>query len=100
MKPKPKSLLEEGFEGAMYDTYRRADEECDYRPTYFLRMLNDHGGLETARMLLAKSDVSEGFIRLALLRRLDLAVESLVLNPKWKSLFTDDELQIARRRLK
>jgi hypothetical protein len=100
MKPKPKSLLEEGFEGAMYDTYRCADEECDYRPTYLLRMLNDHGGLETAKILLAKSDVSEGFVRLALLGRLDPAVESLVLNPNWKSPFTDDELLIARRRLR
>jgi hypothetical protein len=41
----PKSALESDFEHAMYQIYRLADEECDYRPTYFLRMLAENGGV-------------------------------------------------------
>ena len=99
VKPKPESILESKFEGAMHDIYRSADKECNYRPTYFLRMLNDHGGLDTAKGLLAKPEVSEGFTKLALLQRLDLSVEALALQPEWKTLFTDAERTIARRRL-
>jgi hypothetical protein len=33
-------------------------------------------------------------------KRLDLAVESLVLNPEWRHLFSTAELEIARRRLR
>lgn len=100
MTPKPKSSLEADFHNAMHEIYRLADKECHYRPTYFLRMLAEHGGLATAKILLAKQHVSEGFTKLAELGRLDLSMESLVLENKWRSLFTDRELAIARNRLK
>ncbi|MGY6531694.1 hypothetical protein [Glycocaulis sp.] len=89
--------LEGKFEARMRDIYRRSDAECDYRPTYFLQMIDERGGVGAAKALLAKPMPSDGFTKLFELGRLDLAMESLVLEPEWASLFTDAELNKARR---
>lgn len=89
---------EREFATALRDTY----DQCDalgYRPTGLLQMMEQSSGIETARRLLS-SPPSEGFGRLALLGRLDLAIESLVLQPRWDGLFSEDERRIARRRLR
>jgi hypothetical protein len=62
-------------------------------------MLNEHRGLETARILLHASSVSEGYVALWERKRLDLTVEAVILAPEWRSLFSDEERDIARRRL-
>jgi hypothetical protein len=64
---------------ALYD---RAKSEADYNANISLRMLGEHGGLETARRLVMSSQPSEGFTQLWLKGRLDLTVESLVLEPQ------------------
>jgi len=92
-------VLESDFEDAMMDVYRRALSECDYKATRFHHMLHEHRGLETARILLHAAGVSEGYIALWERKRLDLTVESLILNHKWEALFTEKERAIARRRL-
>jgi hypothetical protein len=92
--------LEKQFTEAMLDIYRIARKETSYNPARFLGMVNERGGLDTARSLLHASGVSEGFTRLALERRLDLTVEALVLSPKWRSLFTSEELALAEARLR
>lgn len=79
--------------------YQRARSEAGYNATYFLRMLSDHGGLETARRLLRAPVVSEGFTSLWERKRLDLTVEALVTSPKFAELFTPDEIDLARQRL-
>ncbi len=91
--------LETEFDEAMLDVYRRALSECDYKATRFLNMLNEHRGLQTARILLHAATVSEGYTALWERKRLDLAVEAVILNPKWESLFNEEERLIARKRL-
>ena len=91
--------LERRFDGAMLDIYLRAKSDARYNATRFLQMLNEHRGLETARILLHAKTVSEGYTALWERKRLDLTVEALVLAPEYASLFTDDERKIARRRL-
>jgi hypothetical protein len=57
---------------------RRAAEESrelGYAPNNFVRMLNADRGFETAKRLLIKPTVSEGFFELFNLRRLDLTVD-------------------------
>lgn len=81
---------------------RQIYTECarlGYQPTGMLQMVDRLGGVETARRLLA-SPPSDGFARLALLGRLDLAVESLVLEARWDGVFTEGERRIARSRLR
>jgi hypothetical protein len=85
------SELEALFDEAMMDVYRRALSECGYNAARFLHMLYEHRGLETARILLRASKVSEGYVALWERKRLDLTVEAVILAPQWESLFSDEE---------
>jgi hypothetical protein len=87
------------FDKAMQDVYVRAKKEARYTATYYFDMLRQHGGLGTARRLLASNSESQGFTALWERNRLDLTVENTVLHPEFQVLFSDDELDNARRRL-
>lgn len=87
------------FDDAMRDIYTRAVREANYNPTLYLRMLTEHGPLETARRLLAAPNPSSGFTTLWEKGRLDLTVEALVLKPEFQERFTYEELAVARDRL-
>ena len=91
--------MNKNFDDAMMDVYLRARNECGYNATRYLQMLHEHRGLETARILLHASNVSEGYVALWERKRLDLTVEAVILAPEWHSLFSDQERDIARRRL-
>lgn len=70
-----------------------------YRPTVFQRMLAEHGAVQTTRRLLAATQLSDGFRHLWEHRLLHLSVENAVLDPRFDSLFSDAERQVARDRL-
>ncbi len=92
--------LSKQFDAAMFDIYRRAESEAGYNATIFLGMLNDRGGLSTAKYLINSAKPSDGYTNLYERGRLDLTVEAMVVeNAKWHALFTSDELHKARRRL-
>lgn len=75
-------------------------EALGYRPTQFKQMLSAQGGSATVRQLLAKGKPSDGFTRLWELGRLDLTVEALVVETKWRLLFDSILVQQAERLLK
>ena len=87
------------FEAAMYQVWRRAKDECGYNASYFFQMLEERGGLATAKALLAKNTLSSGYTELWMRRRLDITVECVVLSNAFRHLFTDEERSTARRRL-
>jgi hypothetical protein len=88
------------FDEAMLQIYQRALAEASYKAVRFLQMLHNHRGLETARILLHAQTVSEGYTALWQRGRLDLTVEAVIHdNPKWHPLFTQDELNICKKRL-
>lgn len=87
------------FETAMRSIYTRASNECGYRPTYFLQMINERGGVGAARSLLV-GRASDGFAKLWELGRLDLSVEALILQPAWHDLFTSEDKRVASDRLR
>jgi hypothetical protein len=88
------------FDEAMFTIYRRAKSEANYNATIFFRMLNERGGLETAKYLINATQPSEGYTHLYERGRLDLTVEAMVVEEKrWQSLFTEEELAKARKRL-
>lgn len=74
-------------------------EALGYRPTQFKQMLGAQGGNATVRQLLAKGKPSEGFTRLWELKRLDLTVEALVVETKWRQLIDPILVQQAERLL-
>lgn len=92
------NLVDE-FNSDMLIVYTGAKEECNYNATRYLQMISVHGGLATAKKLLAENKIHDGLTALYKCNRLDLTVEALVLNEKYKSLFTEKELKTARRRL-
>lgn len=95
------SKLESEFHEAMLNIYRVAKSEAKYNAQRFLQMVVDHGGPEAAHMLINADTVSEGYTALWERRRLDLTVEAMVIETaKFHSLFTENELQICRNRLR
>ena len=88
------------FEQDMVEkVYRAAGRETGYWAGYFLRSVKQYGGVGAARRLLERGGVSKGLARLASLGRLDLAMETLVLDPGYAPLFTDEERAVATQRL-
>jgi hypothetical protein len=92
--------LQTAFADEMHRIYQRALAEAGYKATRYLHMLHEHGGLQTARMLIHSSTVSEGYTALWERKRLDLTVEALIYdNSRWHPLFTADEMAICKKRL-
>ena len=88
--------LGRAFDQAMQGIFERAKDACDYRPVRFLQMVQERGGLETAKRLLAQNDVQNGLVTLWDCGRLDLSMEALVLDLRFQPLFTEDEIATAR----
>lgn len=84
---------------AIYDSALKL--KPPYRAAYFLQMLGEHGGKGTADRLLATNKPSAGFTELFLRGKenLRLSVEYLVLCEPWRTLFTPEQLEVARKRL-
>ena len=104
------SALELAFHEDMLEVYRRAGEATrhvrpdgsvarGYWATYFVRGVQNHGGLAYAKSLLNKRGTSYGFGRLAEEGRLDLSMEALILRDEYAPLFTEAERAIAASRL-
>ena len=92
-----KSLADQ-FDFQMLQVYENAKDQ-DYYAIYFKGMLDQYGGLETAKRLLAKSQPQTGLFRLWELRMLDSSMEALVIQERFSDLFSDDEIEEARKRL-
>lgn len=94
--------LEQQFHHAMLGLYDAAAKlKPPFRSQRFLNMVREHGGRATAVQLLAGVRPSDGFTELFLRGKdkLKLTVEYLVLQEEWKSLFSAEQLAIARKRL-
>jgi hypothetical protein len=89
------------FERAMHGIYTRAKLEAGYNASLYLQMLHRHGGLGTAKQLINAASISEGYLRLSELGRIDLTVEAEVVDhPEWHKLFLPEELNKPRYRLR
>ena len=90
--------LEDELTSTLRGTYEAARAR-GYVATYFIRMLEEHGGLETAKRLLAVSESQTGLYKLWELHLLNESMEAIVLQERFQSLFTQTEINEARRRL-
>jgi hypothetical protein len=82
----------------MLQIYEDADA-IGYEATGFRGLMASHGPLRAAKMLINMDVPSDGFTELRLLGRLDISVEARALKPEFRSLFSDSELAMCRRRL-
>jgi len=86
---------------AMIDGYNRAGKEVGYWGTRFLQAVRRKGGLATARQMLLPRTAGQrtGLDALLDAGRPDLTVEAIVLRPRFRRLFSAEELAEAARRL-
>ena len=92
------TMLYHEFTNEMLMTYEQS-QQLGYFPTRFKQMVEENGGVETAKKLVLSGEIQSGLRRLKSLGRLDIAMESLMLKDKFSSLFTPAELEAAKWRL-
>ena len=92
--------LEERFHQLMLErVYRETGRQCGYWAHRFRQLVTTRGGVAAAKRLLARDRLSPGFAVLKEKGRLDLSMEMLVLDPRFRELFSDAERAAARDRL-
>ncbi len=93
--------LEDKLTDALIATYQRAGEEVGYWGIRFLQVVRRNGGLVTAKRMLKPRTIGQraGLDALLEANRPDLTLEAIVLQVKFQSLFTSDELKVAAERL-
>ena len=95
--------LEEEFTQFLLKLANIIKDETGYNPTRFRNSVGENGGWETAQYLINKSEPSEGYTRLYEEERLKLTMEAQILEAeggRWKQLFTEEELEKCRKRLR
>ncbi len=91
--------LEEEFTELLRGTYE-AGRQRGYLATYLLEMLEEHGGVGTAKRLLAPWTDHQGLYKLYGLGLIQKSVEAIVWDHReFHPFFTEVELGIAYRRL-
>ena len=96
------SSLEDQFHAAMLGIHTRAASlKPPFKAPRFLQMVQGHGGKAAADQLLGSTNPASGFTELFLRGReyLTYSVEYLVLQDPWNTLFSEEQLATARKRL-
>lgn len=91
-------MLADDFETAMWQTVEVARTH-KYTPTYFMQMLEEHGGVQTAKRLLAGDHPQYGIDHLWEMGLLHESMEAQVIKEKFRCLFTPQEIEEATKRL-
>lgn len=90
---------EAAFQREMLASVAEMKSKLGYNPTYFQRMIADHGAVDAARRLIHAPNPSEGFTRLWDAHRLDMTAEAHALLPRYEELFSEEDREQARSRL-
>ncbi|MGG6269354.1 HNH endonuclease [Leptolyngbya sp. AN03gr2] len=89
--------LEAELHEEMIAVYDRVGRETGYWANRYLQKVKQVGGLQAAKdWLKPESEPTKGLQKLTEIDRLDLSLEALVLEARWSSLFTREELQVAQ----
>ncbi|MCF7479195.1 HNH endonuclease [Vibrio sp. J2-4] len=91
---------EELFQHELESLYRVVGRATGYWANYYLRSVRKNGAVLHAKTALSKIDTTQGgFQTLIEVGRPELSMEYSVLKPEFKSLFTEIEINEAKRRL-
>ena len=90
--------LEQQFAMRVRQAIREA-KGLGYDPRRFESMLASYGAVETAKKLVASGELQDGIKTLARLNRLDLSIESIMLEEGFAPLFTKSEREAASWRM-
>lgn len=99
MKDIALTQLAEEFEHRLGASIREC-VELGYHPHRFEEMLRTSDGVTVAKHLIASGDLQDGLRRLKKMKRLDLSMEQIMLDPKFEPLFAIEQREAAEWRLK
>lgn len=93
--------LEDELTEAFIAGYKVAGEEVGYWGRRFLQAVKRNGGLATAQRMLLPRNIGQrkGLDALLEANRPELTVEAIILQSKFRPLFSDSELKVAQERL-
>ncbi|MDO4785273.1 MAG: hypothetical protein Q3997_09350 [Propionibacteriaceae bacterium] len=91
--------VEADFDSEVRHACERAQAEEHYEPVRIIHEVETHGCVEAARRLVRSPLVSHAFTSLAERGRLDLTVEHIMTQPRFRSLFHRADLDLAEDRL-
>ena len=86
--------LEQKFTVELLEQLSRAQQVSGVEETRLRQNVEKLGGVKAVQQMLAKNQENRQFQPLLKLKRLDLSVEALVIQGKYSSLFTDDEVNL------
>lgn len=92
--------LEKSFHDDIVKTCNRMKKEAGCNPTHFLKNLSTLGGVQAAKIMIAKNSDAETFTRLWEKKKLSLSVEAQVIKSDYRELFTEEEIKICVKRLR
>lgn len=90
--------LEERFGQRLQESIDESKKH-DYNPIRILDMLRSSTAVEVAKKLVLSGHIQSGLKKTVKERRAELAIESIMLDPEFVTLFTSEELEVARWRL-
>lgn len=93
--------LEDDLTGAFVNSYHDTGVAVGYWANRFLQAVKKDGGLATAKRMLLPRNVGQrkGLDALLEANRPELTIEAIVLQPKFRQLFTKAEISVAQNRL-
>lgn len=92
--------IEKELTNELFDDIRTMKKVFNYTPTVYIRMISQYGTIKAVKQLILKDDNTTGFTKLWQFHRLDLTCEAKVINPKYAPLFTIDEVNKCREKLR
>ena len=96
--PRPSRSLEKEFTDALITTNEEAAKLGCYS-VEFESMIKVHGGVQTAARLVRTDKIQSGMRKLCAVGRPDLTTEAVMLQPEFKTLFSENLLMAAAWRL-
>lgn len=71
-----------------------------YKPTYFMQMRHDYGTIQAIKKLIHNPRPQGGFLKLHELDHPELTMERIILDEQWRDLFTEEDRNAARKKLR
>ena len=90
---------ESQFHQEMAGLYYKIKSDAGYIANNFRQAVQTKGGVKAAKDWLADANADDERFKLFKAKRLDLTMEYLVIQDKYQSLFTAEELATAKKRL-
>lgn len=84
----------------LINIYREVDLRLNYKISNLLKMINTKGAVNAAKYIIKEDDDIYGLELLMNNNMEDLTIENLILNNKYKALFTDKDRELSNLRLK